>query len=378
MKIVVNARFLIKDKLEGIGWFSHEVLRRMVEDHPEDEFVFLFDRPFDPSFIFAPNVRGVRLFPPARHPFLWYIWFEYAVSRVLKKEQPDVFFSPDGYLSLKSSCPQVLVCHDIAFMHYPEYVPALVNKYYRYFTPKYLEKAKRVITVSEYVKSDLQDTYGTQASKILVSNNAARDEFIPLSDEAKSQVQLQYTQGKPYLIYVGAIHPRKNVGLILKGYEHMRSTYGHDLKLVLLGRMAWQTGDFEDALKQSPYASDIVLPGYCSSDELIRLTAAAEAMVYVSKSEGFGIPLLEAMKCDVPLIVSDKTSLPEVAADAALVVGVDDYIDLGEKMHQITSSEDLRKELIQKGRQRVEYYTWDRAAGVCYEAIKQAAARERY
>lgn len=375
MKIVVNARFLIKDKLEGIGWFSHEVLRRMVEEHPKDEFIFLFDRPFDESFLYASNVRGVQLFPPARHPFLWYLWFEVAVKRYLNKLKPDAFFSPDGYLSLKALCPQVMVCHDIAFMHYPEYVPKLVNRYYRYYTPKFLTRADSIVTVSEFVKSDIHSIYNTSKDKIVVANNAAREVFEVLHDEEIKKIQDQFTSGKPYFLYVGAIHPRKNVGLVLKGFDQYKAKYNSDLKLVLLGRMAWQTDEFEQQLKNSPYATDIVLPGYCSSETLVRITAAARAMVYVSKSEGFGIPLLEAMRCDVPLIISDQTSLPEVAGDAALTVGIDDYKKLADQMHQIHSSKDLRNDLISKGRARVSFYTWERAAEVCYSAILKAASK---
>ena len=372
MKIVVNARFLIKDKLEGIGWFSHEVLRRMVEAHPEDEFIFLFDRPFDDTFLYAPNVKGVQLFPPARHPFLWYLWFEIAVKRYLNKHKPDAFFSPDGYLSLKASCPQVMVCHDIAFMHYPEYVPKLVNKYYRHYTPKFLKRADRVVTVSEFVKSDIYSTYNTSKDKIVVANNAAREAFEVIDEGERNAIQDQFTSGQPYFLYVGAIHPRKNVGLILKGFEQYKAKYNSDLKLVLLGRMAWQTDEFEQQLKHSPYAKDIVLPGYCTSDTLVKITAGARAMVYVSKSEGFGIPLLEAMRCDVPLIISDKTSLPEVAGDAALKVGIDDHEQLAEHMNSIHTSESLRSDLISKGRSRVSFYTWERAASVCYAAIQEA------
>ena len=372
MKIVVNARFLIKDKLEGIGWFSHEVLRRMVEAHPEDEFIFLFDRPFDDTFLYAPNVKGVQLFPPARHPFLWYLWFEIAVKRYLNKHKPDAFFSPDGYLSLKASCPQVMVCHDIAFMHYPEYVPKLVNKYYRHYTPKFLKRADRVVTVSEFVKSDIYSTYNTPKDKIVVANNAAREAFEVIDEGERNAIQDQFTSGQPYFLYVGAIHPRKNVGLILKGFEQYKAKYNSDLKLVLLGRMAWQTDEFEQQLKHSPYAKDIVLPGYCTSETLVKITAGARAMVYVSKSEGFGIPLLEAMRCDVPLIISDKTSLPEVAGDAALKVGIDDHEQLAEHMNSIHTSESLRSDLISKGRLRVSFYTWERAANVCYAAIQEA------
>lgn len=376
MRIIVNARFLIKDKLEGIGWFSHEVLRRMVNEHPEDEFIFLFDRPFDPSFIYGPNVKGVVLFPPARHPFLWFAWFEIAVANYLNKQKDAIFFSPDSYLSLRAKCKQVMVCHDIAFMHYPQYVPKLVNWYYRYFTPRFLNKADRIITVSDFVKKDISQTYGTALERIDVANNAARDVFKPLDLDEKDAVKARYTEGKPYFLYVGAIHPRKNVETIVKGFELFKAANKTDHKLVLLGRLAWQTDEFEKMISNSEYSDDIILPGYATSDELVRITAGAEAMLYMSKSEGFGIPLLEALKCDVPLIVSDKTSLPEVAGDAAIIVPVTDIKLLAVAMKNITEDESLRADLLAAGTTQLEKYTWEKAASVCYASIQKVTSSD--
>ena len=102
MKIAINTRFLLADKLEGIGWFSHEVLKRWVEAHPEHEFIFIFDRPFDQRFIFADNVKGHYVYPPARHPFLFIWWYEWSVKRLLKKIKPAIFVSPDGFLVIGS------------------------------------------------------------------------------------------------------------------------------------------------------------------------------------------------------------------------------------------------------------------------------------
>ncbi|HAD33931.1 MAG TPA: glycosyltransferase family 1 protein, partial [Chitinophagaceae bacterium] len=123
MKIAVNARFLLKGKLEGIGWFTHEIIRRVVNMHPEHQFIFFFDRPFDSSFLYAKNVEAVILNPPARHPFLWWIWFEWAIPRALKKYQADMFISTDGFLSLRTQTPTLLVMHDLAFEHFPEHLP---------------------------------------------------------------------------------------------------------------------------------------------------------------------------------------------------------------------------------------------------------------
>ena len=148
MRIAVNTRLLLKGKMEGMGWFAFEVLKRMVEQHPEDQFLFLFDRPYDKQFVFGENVETRVLFPPARHPILWYIWFEISVKRALSKWKPDVFFSPDGYASLSTTVPQAMVTHDLAFIDYPQYIPKTVAAYYRFFCPKYVEKAQRVMFLS--------------------------------------------------------------------------------------------------------------------------------------------------------------------------------------------------------------------------------------
>ena len=125
-KIAVNTRFLIEGKLEGIGLFTHEVMRRVVQLLHQHEFVFFFDRPPAEQFLYAKNVNGIILSPQARHPFLWYLWFEYAVPSALKKNGADLFFSTDGYLSLKTKTPSVLTVHDLAFHHFKAHVPYLV------------------------------------------------------------------------------------------------------------------------------------------------------------------------------------------------------------------------------------------------------------
>ena len=116
--IAVNARFLLDGRLEGIGWFTYETLKRLVSRHPDVNFIFFFDRPYHQKFVFADNVTPVVLFPPARHPILFYCWFEFAVNKALKKYQADIFISTDGFLSLKTSVPTLLVIHDLAHVHF--------------------------------------------------------------------------------------------------------------------------------------------------------------------------------------------------------------------------------------------------------------------
>ena len=159
MKIAVNTRLLLKDKLEGIGWVAYETLSRIVKAHPDDEFYFLFDRKPDPKFIFAENVKPVVLFPQARHPFLYIIYFEISVCRALRRIKPDVYLSTDAYLSLRSKTPQIAVFHDINFEHFPQDFPRLALWHYKKFFPKFDHKAKKIITVSEFSKQDIIDNY---------------------------------------------------------------------------------------------------------------------------------------------------------------------------------------------------------------------------
>ena len=136
MRIAVNTRLLLKDKLEGIGWYTFETLSRIVKAHPNHDFYFIFDRAFSKEFVFAKNVHPIVLNPPTRHPILWYIWFEWRLPKLLKQINADVFLSPDGFLSLKSKIPSLAVIHDINFKHYPKNLKFLHRKYYNNFIKK--------------------------------------------------------------------------------------------------------------------------------------------------------------------------------------------------------------------------------------------------
>ena len=140
MHIAVNTRLLLPGKLEGIGHYTNETMSRIVRQHPEHQFTFLFDRPFDPRFVYADNVTPKVVFPPARHPFLWWLWFEMAIPRALRQCKADVFLSPDNYCSLRTDVPTVMVLHDIIFEHFPQHIPPLVSRYYRHYVPSIAAK----------------------------------------------------------------------------------------------------------------------------------------------------------------------------------------------------------------------------------------------
>ena len=157
--IAVNTRFLLKDKLEGYGYFVKEVFRLMAAAHPEHRFYFLFDRPFDQKYIFSSNVHPIVVSPPARHPVLWKYWYDVKIPLALKKIKADVFVSPDGYCSLTTKLPQCLVVHDLGFLHHPEAYKKTHVSFLKRNTPKFLKKAKHIVTVSKFSKEDILKHY---------------------------------------------------------------------------------------------------------------------------------------------------------------------------------------------------------------------------
>ena len=362
MRIGINTRFLLKDKMEGFGWYTFEICKRLVEKHPEHEFVFFFDRTFDSSFVFGPNVTPVVLSPPARHPFLFPLFFDFAIPRALKKHKIDVFFSPDGYLSLFSKVKQIATIHDINFEHYPEDLPLLARRYLKHFFPKFAKKASHIITVSDYSKQDIAKTYAISPEKITAIWNGANHQFRPLSESEIVSTRKEHSGEKPYFLFVGSLHPRKNLKRLIQAYE-LLLTDSPETKndLLIIGTALWKEEKIDTWVSKETFRR-IHFKGHLPLDTLTKIVGAADVFVYVPYFEGFGIPLVEAMQCGVPIISGNKTSLPEVAGDAALYCDPFSVEDIAEKMKLLASDADLKNELSRKGLMRAKEFSWDSAA----------------
>lgn len=369
VEIVVNTRLLIRDKMEGIGWFSHETLKRITRNHPQDHFIFLFDRDFDEEFIFSDNITPLILSPQARHPFLYYWWFEFSVAGILNKLQPDLFLSPDGYLSMRSDCKQLPVIHDINFEHYPKDIPFLEHKYYTHYFPKFAKKAERIATVSEFSKKDISETYHIDPSKIDVVYNGCNKAFRAITEEEKKKTKKRFSQDCDYFLFIGALHPRKNISRLLEAFDRFKSTTSSNVKLVIVGKKYYWTREIKRTYINMKFREEVIFTGRLETEELRDVTASALALTYVPYFEGFGVPILEAMNCDTPVITSNVTSMPEVASDAALMVDPFSVDSISNAMLYLYKDEDMRNTLIQKGRKRKEDFSWDKTADLLWKSI---------
>ena len=215
------------------------------------------------------------------------------------------------------------------------------------------------------------ECYGIEPEKIDVAYNGVNEKFAPISEEEQETIRAKYTNGNPYFMFVGSLHPRKNLARLFTAFDLFKSQTPSNVKLLIVGEKRWWSEPIEQAYSSMRFKDEVVFAGRLSAEDLHLVTAAALASVYVSYFEGFGIPILEAFKCDTPVITSNVTSMPEVAEDAALLVDPFSETSIAEGMTEMLD-EKVREALVEKGRQRAKDFSWDKAADDIWNSLMKA------
>ncbi len=372
MRIAVNTQALIENKLEGLGWFTYEVLRRIVVAHPEHQFIFIFNRPYSESFIFASNVEAVVLGPKYGHPFVWLPRFDIFIPILLRKIKADLYLSPDGWCPMLTSLKKVTVIHDLNFVHHPRWLPFSYRVYYNIFFKLWAKSATRIATVSEFSKNDIVSKYSISPDKIDVVYNGVNTSFNAISINEQIAAKARFTNGEPYFIFVGATPPRKNIVNLFRAFDLLKQQNPGGHKLVLAGAKKWWASYIREEYENMTFREDVIFTGRVSAEDLNLLISSSEALVYVSLFEGFGIPIIEAMHCETAIITSNCTSMPEVAGDAALLVDPYSPQSISDAMFRICDEKTLRNELIERGRIRRSNFSWDKSAELLWKCIEMS------
>lgn len=371
LSVLVNARLLLNNRLEGLGVFKYEILKRLCIKHPEIDFHFIFDRSFDAGFVFSSNVFPHVINPPTRHPFLWWWWLEYSLPRVAKKLKCDVFLSLDGMGSMHLKIPQVLVIHDLNFIHRPFDLPVLVRKFYSRNFRLYANKACKLFTVSEFSRQDLAFQYQLDMKNIGLSYNALPSLFFEDGElERWNLIYKKKQESEPYFVYVGAIHPRKNLETLLEAFHIFKNTHPGSYQLAIAGKCVRFYKDEWNALVNShPNKNDILVLGRISEPQKHALLSNSLALVYPSFFEGFGIPILEAWAAQTAVLTSNRTALPEVAGNAAVCIDPNEPQQWAAEMKNMVLKPEWRNSLIEKGKNRLTYFSWDKSARNIWDGL---------
>lgn len=275
-------------------------------------------------------------------------------------------------------CPVVVSIHDLSFEHLPETFKLRSRAQLRLTVRRSARKATHILALSEHARADIVATYGIPPDRVTAIPLAAADRFQPVVDERELQrVRHTYGIAGDYILTVGSIQPRKNLGRLIAAYARLRA----DAKvgcpqLVIVGRQAWLVGETLRAIRESGFSDSIILTGYVPDDDLPALYSGARCFVYPSFFEGFGLPPLEAMKCGVPVIAGNRTSLVEVVGDAGILVDPLDPQAIASGLSQVLSDEDLREELGSRGLDRSRLFNWRETAKRTLEVYERAADNE--
>lgn len=368
MRIAVHGSHLCQEREDGNQTYILNLFRAIREIDRANQYTFYYNRPSHKK-VEAPNfVHKVQQTP--------FMWTQRVFPFLLRQDKPDVLFMPIQMLPFLKSSKQksVVTIHDLAFLLYPETFPAKDAFLHKLYVREAITKADHLIAITEATKQDIIKFYNINPAKItVVYHGVDKSRFRLMQTGEESlivDVKSKYNITKPYILYIGNVQPRKNIQGLIKAYQKLRKTTDHNYQLVIAGAKAWLV---EDVMKEigDDYRDDIIFTGRFEDAELSPLLWGADLFVLPSFYEGFGLPILEAMACGVPTVVSNTPSLVEVGGDASLSFDPHNIDDIAKVLDNIISNPDLRQKMRDRGLERAEEFSWNRCAKETIQVIKE-------
>lgn len=369
MELAIQASDLDHERIDGTRVYLRELLRRFGPLAPEVEFALYHRGQFNPTLAppRADNYQEQSLpFPLA--------WMQTRFALELFRARPDKLFLPiqAAPVFLPRSLEVTATIHDLAFRRFPETFPRRHLWKLNFMLETAVRRADKLIAVSESTKRDLLEFFPQlPESRVTVIHHGFDADFFGtrVSEEALDlKLRSSKLKAKSYVLYVGALQPRKNLVRLIQAFERMKEAVP-EARLVLAGEPAWLSEGILQAREASPYRDDILPLGRVSFDNLRALYQGARFFAFPSLYEGFGLPILEAFASGVPVLTADNSSLREVAGDGALYCQADDVADMVRQMERLWSDETLRVDLVAKGYQELKRFSWDTCAQKTLDVI---------
>ena len=297
-------------------------------------------------------------------------WTPFAFPRDLKRRKADLAHV-QYIMPPVAPCPVITTIHDISFRRYPALFPLKHRILLNTLVPLSARRAAAVITGSEATKRDLVEFYGLSPDRVFVTPYGVDSAYRPIGRaEALHGLAGRYSLPEPYLLCVGVLHPRKNLARLVRAYNRIALDIPH--RLVIVGKEGWASKDLQQAAAACPPDRAPVFTGYVPDADLPLLYSAADAFLYPSLYEGFGLPPLEAMACGTPVIASSASCIPEVVGDAGILVDPTSEEAIATAIRKVALDPGLRRELAAAGLRQAAQFTWERTAQATlrvYEAV---------
>lgn len=356
MRIGINGRFLAA-KRTGVQRAAYNLIRSLVQiDHNNSYFLFTSeDQISNPDWNY-PHVTVVPSKIKEGENIRNHIWEQITLPRLASKYQVDLLHSPANLAPLFYKGRSVIHIHDLCFVVNPEWFSFSFRTLYNFVIPRLARRAAKVITNSNNSRNDLLQYCNLSADRVSQIYWAVDELFLE-----PSPVSIEPILDEPYILYVGSLEPRKNIGALLEAYEILRTKHRHlTPKLVLIGGESPLFAEVR--LKIKKHKEDILFKGFVKDDQLRQFYHGASLFVYPSLYEGFGLPPLEAMASGAPVVTTMTSSIPEVVGNAALMVSPHNAGQIADAMAQVLEQPKLAAELVRAGKERVQKFNWYRVA----------------
>jgi len=369
MTVGIDIRVLTRGTRTGVEEYTINLLSRLLRLDEDIDFKLFFNAYHKAllahEWLSLPNVRLHEFRIPNRLFFVSARYLNYPkIDKMLGGA--DIFFNPHFFNApLTFQCQKAMTFHDLSFEWHPEHFSWRKRLWQKLLmnTKKEAAKSEKIIAVSESTKQDLINLYKIPENKIRVIYSGVGEEFRQIGDKTPDIIK-KYHLPEKFILYLGTIEPRKNIGGLIKAFEVMKDKNKNwdEVHLVIAGSPGWLCDHIYKAGRRSKYADKIIFTGFVEPYDKVYLYNLASLFVYPSFFEGFGFPPLEAMACGVPTITSNTSSLPEIVADSGLMVDPYDIDELAWTMEQVLADENLAQELTKRGMERAKIFSWDKCA----------------
>lgn len=359
MHIAIMGRS-VRPGATGVGRHAANLIRALAQaDGGIKLSVFLTQ---DAPRLWGGGVEEVRAPWPTPNEYARALWEQFIVPRQAEALGVELYHSPNYIIPLRRlNCPTVVTVHDLCFRRLS--LSRLKSAVYlSAMTAFAMRRSKGVIAVSQFTRRRVEAIYPQVSDRIEVVYAGTDPAFRRPSEDALADFRERISLARPYVLFVGTLEPRKNLPRLVQAYEQAMLRSGLPHMLVLLGPKGWKTRALWHAIGRSPLKDRIILPGFVPDEDLACWYAAADVFVYPSLEEGFGLPVLEAMKIGTPVITSNRSALPEVVGQAAITVDPYDVGALASAIERILEDVDLAEELSLAGRLRETGFSWQSAA----------------
>jgi glycosyltransferase involved in cell wall biosynthesis len=333
-----------------------EALLRL--DH-DNEYVIFYNDPVHLGRF--PSAREIVL--PGKSP-LARLWREHVVLPLAcRREGINVLHCPKSAIPYFSPCPTVVTLHDLIPYNQPHFEKFAARLYWRLQIPIAARRSDYIITISEHARREISTQFAVPDSKIsVIFNGFDRQMLKPRTNEDGTRIRSRYSLPEQYILYVGTIQPRKNIISLIEAYARLSREEESVGKLVIVGRKGWLYDDLFARITALGVSDRVIFTGFVPDEDLPYIYDGAALFVYLSLSEGFGIPPLEAMACGVPVIVSNMTAVPEVVGDAGITLEPTDIEQVVAAMKKVLFNASLAADMQSRGIARAAQFSWDAAA----------------